>query len=116
SHGYNVDVLEVRSKEQLQAQAAGLSLWPNAQKVLTTYIPEVELNDVVFRNPSFRSSIIRNDDHLTVAYKGEDGTEDTIPADLVIAADGARSYFRSLVLPDVKPEYVGYVAWRAASR
>ncbi|KAA8615415.1 UbiH 2-polyprenyl-6-methoxyphenol hydroxylase [Pyrenophora tritici-repentis] len=166
SHGYNVDVLEVRSKEQLQAQAAGLSLWPNAQKVLTTYIPEVELNDVVFRNPSFPifdnkgemvvevpctedvrtscwagihrllwtacenrkeghglvtmrcgttvSGLTENDDHLTVAYKGEDGTEDTIPADLVIAADGARSYFRSLVLPDVKPEYVGYVAWRAS--
>src|SRR4051794_36148702 len=52
SHGYNVVVLEMRSEKQLHAQAAGLSLWPNAQKVLTTYIPDVDLNDIVFRNPS----------------------------------------------------------------
>ncbi|CAA9966353.1 hypothetical protein CFE70_010124 [Pyrenophora teres f. teres 0-1] len=165
SHGYNVDVLEVRSEKQLQAQAAGLSLWPNAQKVLTTYIPDMELDDVACRNPSFPifdnkgelvvdvpctedvrtscwagihrllwtacekrmeghglvtmrcgatvSGLTEHDDHLTVSYKDEDGTEDAMPADIVIAADGARSYFRSLVLPDVKPEYVGYVAWRA---
>ncbi|RMZ71495.1 monooxygenase fad-binding [Pyrenophora seminiperda CCB06] len=166
SHGYNVDVLEIRSEEQLQAQAAGLSLWPNAQEVLTTYIPEIELENVAFRNPSFPifdnkgelvvevpcaedvrtsswasihcllwkackkkveghgfvtmrcgyrvSGLTEHDDQLVVAYKGEDGTERAMPADLVVAADGARSYIRSLVLPDVNPEYVGYVAWRAS--
>jgi 2-polyprenyl-6-methoxyphenol hydroxylase-like FAD-dependent oxidoreductase len=32
--------------------------------------------------------------------------------DLLIGADGARSTVRLLVLPDVQPEYAGYVAWR----
>jgi 2-polyprenyl-6-methoxyphenol hydroxylase-like FAD-dependent oxidoreductase len=32
--------------------------------------------------------------------------------DLLIGADGVRSTVRSLMLPDVRPDYSGYVAWR----
>lgn len=32
--------------------------------------------------------------------------------DLLVAADGPRSTVRPQVLPDLKPKYVGYVAWR----
>jgi 2-polyprenyl-6-methoxyphenol hydroxylase-like FAD-dependent oxidoreductase len=32
--------------------------------------------------------------------------------DLLIGADGTRSTVRSLMLPDVRPDYSGYVAWR----
>ncbi|KAG9192745.1 hypothetical protein G6011_11479 [Alternaria panax] len=165
SHGHNVVVLEMRTERQLQARAAGLSLWPNAQKLVTTYIPEIELDDIVFRNPAFpildktgsvlvelpftddvRTScwtgihglllmacekeveghglvamqygyqvcgLTEHNDHVVVAYKDKNGIEDQITADTVVAADGARSYPRSLVLPDVKTEYVGYVAWRS---
>jgi 2-polyprenyl-6-methoxyphenol hydroxylase-like FAD-dependent oxidoreductase len=33
-------------------------------------------------------------------------------ADLVIAADGIRSQLRTLLAPETKPQYAGYVAWR----
>ncbi|KAI4930989.1 uncharacterized protein J4E92_004823 [Alternaria infectoria] len=165
SHGHSVVVLEMRTEQQLQARAAGLSLWSNAQKVFTTYLPDVELDDIVFRNPAFpildkdgkvlvevpftedvRTScwaglhgllwmacekdveghgpvnmrcgyqvcgLTEQADHLVVSYKGEDGIQEQMTADMVVAADGARSRLRSLVLPDVKTDYVGYVAWRS---
>ena len=34
-------------------------------------------------------------------------------ADLLIAADGVRSSVRGQLMPDLKPDYAGYVAWRA---
>jgi len=33
-------------------------------------------------------------------------------AELLVGADGARSTVRELMLPDVRPAYAGYVAWR----
>jgi 2-polyprenyl-6-methoxyphenol hydroxylase-like FAD-dependent oxidoreductase len=45
---------------------------------------------------------------VTSHFKGGMETE----ADLLVAADGFRSSIRSLVLPEVQPEYAGYVAWR----
>jgi 2-polyprenyl-6-methoxyphenol hydroxylase-like FAD-dependent oxidoreductase len=35
-----------------------------------------------------------------------------INSDLLVAADGSRSLVRSVLLPEVKPRYAGYVAWR----
>jgi 2-polyprenyl-6-methoxyphenol hydroxylase-like FAD-dependent oxidoreductase len=40
-----------------------------------------------------------------------DGTRAT--GDLLVAADGARSTVRALMLPQAKPEYAGYIAWRS---
>jgi 2-polyprenyl-6-methoxyphenol hydroxylase-like FAD-dependent oxidoreductase len=35
-----------------------------------------------------------------------------VEADLVVGADGFRSAVRAQILPDIKPVYAGYVAWR----
>ena len=36
----------------------------------------------------------------------------TVEADVLVAADGSRSLVRSVLFPDLKPRYAGYVAWR----
>ena len=36
-------------------------------------------------------------------------------ANLLVAADGFRSSIRSLLLPEIQPEYAGYVAWRGVA-
>ncbi|KAF2869132.1 hypothetical protein BDV95DRAFT_112981 [Massariosphaeria phaeospora] len=51
----------------------------------------------------------------TVQVHTEDvltGTTDSISADLVVAADGSNSSIRSILMPDVRRQYAGYVAWR----
>jgi 2-polyprenyl-6-methoxyphenol hydroxylase-like FAD-dependent oxidoreductase len=48
------------------------------------------------------------DDHVSVQLAGGE----TLRADLLVAADGFRSTVRAGLLPAVRPQYVGYVAWR----
>ena len=35
-----------------------------------------------------------------------------LTADILVGADGSRSFVRQKLMPDVKPHYAGYVAWR----
>jgi 2,6-dihydroxypyridine 3-monooxygenase len=46
----------------------------------------------------------------SVRVRFEDGTSQR--CDLLVCADGISSTARALLLPDVEPEYAGYVAWR----
>jgi 2-polyprenyl-6-methoxyphenol hydroxylase-like FAD-dependent oxidoreductase len=39
-------------------------------------------------------------------------TGETVESDLFVAADGSNSEIRQRLLPDVRPNYAGYVAWR----
>src|SRR4051812_2058108 len=52
-------------------------------------------------------------DGTTVTARFADGSRAS--GDLLIAADGGRSTVRNLLLPEVEPEYAGYVAWRAVA-
>jgi len=52
---------------------------------------------------------IEQDDRCVTAYF-VDGAD--VSGDLLIGCDGIRSSVRSIFLPDVRPVYAGYVAWR----
>ncbi len=51
-------------------------------------------------------------DRVEVEYENRGGKKETGKADLVVGADGPSSTMRKILLPNVKREYVGYVAWR----
>jgi 2-polyprenyl-6-methoxyphenol hydroxylase-like FAD-dependent oxidoreductase len=53
-------------------------------------------------------SVRQDGSAVTSHFKGGMETK----ADLLIAADGFRSSIRGLLLPEIQPEYAGYVAWR----
>jgi 2-polyprenyl-6-methoxyphenol hydroxylase-like FAD-dependent oxidoreductase len=164
SFGRNIRVFEARSYDDLAAEAAGITLWPHAQKLITTYVPEVDLDQIAFQNHTMRIMtgdavaltdapitddirttswsvvyrLLRNacekhggdggvvtfemerpictikeqGETMVVTYKKDDGGEEEARASLVIAADGARSFARSQVLPGLKATYAGYLAWR----
>ena len=59
------------------------------------------------------------DECMSVEYRNlVVGTNETVSADLVVAADGANSTIRTMVLPalDLHRPYSGYLAWRGTVR
>ncbi len=63
--------------------------------------------DKYYHHGSRLKSFEQNETKVIAQF--EDGRE--IFCDLLVGADGANSMCRRLLLPDVKPEYAGYVAW-----
>ena len=51
-------------------------------------------------------------DRIEVEYHDFEGNKRPEAADLVVGADGPSSTLRKVLMPDVKREYAGYVAWR----
>ena len=49
---------------------------------------------------------------LDAGYRVETTTGEIYEAELVIAADGVDSLARAYLLPEIHPQYAGYIAWR----
>jgi len=74
------------------------------------YRPLKDLLPRELYHPSKSLVRVEQDDRSVTAIFA-DGTRES--GDLLIGADGVRSAVRAQFLPDVKPEYAGYFAWRA---
>ncbi|MCJ1394607.1 hypothetical protein MMC18_007487 [Xylographa bjoerkii] len=53
-----------------------------------------------------------HDGKVEVDFEDRDGNKTSESVDMLIGSDGASSTLRKILLPDVKREYAGYVAWR----
>ncbi|KZV98097.1 FAD/NAD(P)-binding domain-containing protein [Exidia glandulosa HHB12029] len=54
---------------------------------------------------------------VSVTYKthANPDAEETLTGDMLIAADGASSFVRTLLFPDAKRTYAGYIGWRGTA-
>lgn len=77
--------------------------WDRMFQVLRRLIP-----DARYHNGATATGFKEHDDRVEVQFS--DGT--IRAADLLVGADGFRSAIRGQMLPDVMPEYSGYVVWR----
>jgi 2-polyprenyl-6-methoxyphenol hydroxylase-like FAD-dependent oxidoreductase len=81
-----------------------MSAWARLYRPLRDALPAANYH------PGMALARVETDENGATAVFA-DGTR--ISGDLLVGADGGRSTVRTQFLPDVKPEYAGYVAWRA---
>ncbi|AMN43835.1 FAD binding domain-containing protein [Rhodoplanes sp. Z2-YC6860] len=81
-----------------------MSSWGRVFRSLRDRVPDATYH--------LRKSLVRiEQDASGVTATFADGTRER--GDLLIGADGGRSTVRELFMPELHPEYAGYVAWRA---
>ncbi|MCR5892262.1 MULTISPECIES: FAD binding domain-containing protein [Burkholderia] len=78
-----------------------------AWNVIYTALKRALPTGVVHGGVSFER--FEQDGERVIAHFGDGRVE---PADLLVGADGGRSNVRAQLLPDARPAYAGYVAWR----
>jgi 2-polyprenyl-6-methoxyphenol hydroxylase-like FAD-dependent oxidoreductase len=80
-----------------------LSSWGRLYRALKDAFPQASYR--------FDKSLVAfEDDGKRVVARFADGS--SAEGDLLIGADGVRSTVRTQLMPDVEPQYAGYVAWR----
>ncbi len=80
-----------------------LTAWSRLYSALRTALPDS-------RYHTGKQLVAFSDDGAAVHARFSDGQ--AVRADLLVAADGIRSTIRQHLLPQVKPMYAGYLAWR----
>lgn len=91
------------SLERKQALPQILTAWGRLYSLLKAAFPEDR-----YHNGKQLVSFSQDEHAATVSFS--DGTQAS--AALLVAADGVRSAVRSSLLPQAKPTYAGYIAWR----
>lgn len=86
-----------------RAMPATTSAWARVWRPLRAALP-----DPCYRGGAVVTAVEQERDEATVLLS--DGAR--LRGDLVVAADGLHSTVRGTLLPDLKPAYAGYVAWR----
>ncbi|MFN0304656.1 MAG: FAD-dependent monooxygenase [Burkholderiales bacterium] len=85
------------------ARPSFASAWPRLYQPLRALVP-----DAFYRAGVNLERVEQDADSVTAVFT--DGS--TVKGDLLVAADGNASTVRRQLLPDVEPQYAGYVAWR----
>ncbi len=81
--------------------------WDRMYQALRQIIP-----DSAYRMGAALETYAEDETGVTLSFA--DGSEDR--ANLLVGADGFRSAVRAKLLPDIQPEFSGYVVWRALAR
>jgi 2-polyprenyl-6-methoxyphenol hydroxylase-like FAD-dependent oxidoreductase len=79
------------------------SAWSRIWRPLRRALP-----DAAYRGGMALTRVDQDAEGVTAAFN--DGTQ--VRGELLIAADGLHSTVRTQLLPDIRPQYAGYVAWR----
>jgi 2-polyprenyl-6-methoxyphenol hydroxylase-like FAD-dependent oxidoreductase len=104
--------VEVRGRIGLARDGAVLHDWPvravtNAWWRIWRPLRQA-LPDSRYRDGMTLTGIEQADERVTAIFADRSRAE----GDLLVAADGLHSTVRSALLPDLRPRYAGYVAWR----
>ncbi|NIF85796.1 FAD-dependent oxidoreductase [Comamonas sp. Tr-654] len=86
-----------------QERSQTLTAWGRLFHVLRSAFPSER-----YHNAMVLTSIEQEPETVTACFA--DGSR--VTADLLVAADGLRSCVRQALLPQAKPQYAGYIAWR----
>jgi len=112
--GVNEKVYGIELPERIALDRAGnIVARRSFKQVMTSWLRLYDLLRAVFPPERYRAGITlervdQNSASATAIFT--DGTR--IEADLIVAADGLRSTVRQRLMPELKPFYPGYIAWR----